>query len=82
MRRPSRRGRRWLIALGVLIVLLIAADRIGVAVAESTLASQIQKDQKLSQKPGVSISGFPFLTQVASRNFGHVAVDIRGLVAS
>jgi len=82
VRRPGRRGRRWLIALGVLIALLIAADRIGVAVAQSTLASQIQKDQKLSQKPGVSISGFPFLTQVASRNFGHVSVDIRGLNAS
>lgn len=82
VRRPGRRGRRWLIALGVLIALLIAADRIGVAVAQSMLASQIQKDQKLSQKPGVSISGFPFLTQVASRNFGHVAVDIRGLNAS
>ena len=82
MRRPGRRGRRWLIALGVLIALLVAADRVGVAVAESALASQIQKDQKLSQKPGVSISGFPFLTQVVSRNFGHVAVDIRGLNAS
>lgn len=82
MRRPRRRGRRWLIALGVLIALVIVADRVGVAVAESTLASQIQKDQKLSQKPGVSISGFPFLTQVVSRNFGHVAVDIRGLNAS
>jgi hypothetical protein len=80
--RMRRRGRRWLIALGVLVALLIAADRIGVAVAESTLASQIQKDQKLSQKPGVSISGFPFLTQVVSRDFGHVAVDIRGLTAS
>jgi hypothetical protein len=82
MRRPGRRGRRWLIALGVLIALIITADRVGVAVAESTLASQIQKDQKLSQKPGVSISGFPFLTQVISRDFGHVAVDIRGLNAS
>ena len=82
IRRPGRRGRGWLIALVVLLALLIAADRVGVAVAESTLASQIQKDQKLSQKPGVSISGFPFLTQVVSRDFGHVAVDIRGLNAS
>ena len=80
--RVRRRGRRWLIALVVLLGLVVAADRVGVAVAESTLASQIQKDQKLSQKPGVSISGFPFLTQVVSRDFGHVAVDIRGLNAS
>lgn len=80
--RVRRRGRRWLIVLGVLLALLIAADRIAVVVTESTLASQIQKDQKLSQKPGVSISGFPFLTQVVSRDFGHVAVDIHGLNAS
>ena len=80
--RPRRRGRRWIIALVILVGLLVAADRIGAAVAESTLASQIQKDQKLSQKPGVSIGGFPFLTQVISRNFSHVTVDIRGLVAS
>lgn len=80
--RPRRRGRRWLIVLVVLLGLLVAADRIGVAVTESTLASQIQKDQKLSQKPGVSIDGFPFLTQVVSRDFPHVTVDIRGLVAS
>jgi hypothetical protein len=80
--RPRRRGSRWIIALVILLGLLVAADRIGVAVTESTLASQIQKDQKLSQKPGVSIDGFPFLTQVVSRDFPHVTVDIRGLVAS
>jgi DUF2993 family protein len=80
--RPSRRGRRWIIALVILLGLLIAADRVGVMVAESVMASQIQKDQKLSQKPGVSISGFPFLTQVVSRNFGHVTADIHGLNAS
>ncbi len=80
--RPRRRGSRWIIALLILLGLLVAADRVGVAVTESTLASQIQKDQKLSQKPGVSIDGFPFLTQVVSRDFPHVTVDIRGLVAS
>jgi hypothetical protein len=80
--RPRRRGRRWIIALVILLGLLVAADRIGVVVTENTLASQIKKDQNLSQTPGVSIDGFPFLTQVVSRDFPHVTVDIRGLVAS
>jgi hypothetical protein len=74
--------RRLIIALVVLLGLLIAGDRIGVVVAQNVMASQIQKNQKLSQKPGVSIAGFPFLTQVASRNFPHVTVDIHGLNAS
>jgi LmeA-like phospholipid-binding len=80
--RPRRRGRRWIIALVILLGLLVAADRIGVVVTENVLASQIKKDQNLSQTPGVSIDGFPFLTQVVSRDFSHVTVDIRGLVAS
>jgi hypothetical protein len=82
-RRPrrKRRGRRWLIALLVLIALVVAADRVGVVVAEGAAASKIQKQQNLSQKPSVSIGGFPFLTQVASRDFSHITVDIHGLVA-
>lgn len=80
--RPRRRhrGRRWVIALATLIVLLAAADRIALVVVEHTLASNIQDKQHLSQRPDVSISGFPFLTQVVSRDFGHATVDIHGLV--
>jgi hypothetical protein len=80
--RPRRHGRRWFVALVVLAGLLVAADRVGAVVAESEMASQIQNGQKLAQKPGASISGIPFLTQVISRDFGHVTLDIRGLVAS
>jgi hypothetical protein len=78
----KRRGRRWLIALVVLVAIVVALDRIGVVVAESEMASKIQQEQKLAQKPTVSISGFPFLTQVASRDFSHVTVDIHGITAS
>lgn len=80
-RRRRRRGRRWLIALVVLIGLLVAADRVSLVVAESQLASRIQSSQHLSQKPDVSIDGFPFLTQVVARDFGHATVDIHGLNA-
>lgn len=80
--RPRRRWRRWVIALVVLLAVLVGVDRIGLAVAENQLAGRIQKSQHLSQKPSVSIAGFPFLTQVAQRHFGHATVDIHGLDAN
>ena len=87
-RRPSRPGRRtsrrtkWLIALVILLGLLVAADRVALVVAEDQLASRIQSSQHLSQKPSVGIAGFPFLTQVVSRDFPHATVDIHGLNAN
>jgi hypothetical protein len=80
-RRRRHRGRNLTIALVVLLGLLIGADRVAASVAESQLASKIQQSQKLSQKPAVSIGGFPFLTQVASRDFGHATIDIHDLDA-
>lgn len=74
--RQRRRGLGCLIALAILVALLIGADRVAASVTESQLAGKIQTSQNLSQKPSVSIDGFPFLTQVISRNFGHVTVDI------
>ncbi|HET9173556.1 MAG TPA: DUF2993 domain-containing protein [Actinospica sp.] len=80
--RRRRRGSKWLIALVVLLLLLVGADRIALVVAEDQLAGRIQSSQHLSQKPGVSIDGFPFLTQVVARNFPHATVDIHGLTAN
>ena len=82
LRRRRRRGTKWLIALFVLLALLVGADRIALLVAESQLASRIQSSQHLSQKPDVSIDGFPFLTQVIARDFPHATVDIHGLDAN
>lgn len=76
------RGLKWLIALAVLLGLLVGADRIALSVAESQLAGRIQTSQHLSQKPGVSIDGFPFLTQVVSRDFSHATVDIHDFPAN
>jgi LmeA-like phospholipid-binding len=81
-RRRVRRRTKWLIALLVLLGLLVAADRVALVVAEDQLASRIQSSQHLSQKPDVSIDGFPFLTQVVSRDFPHATVDIHGLTAN
>ena len=75
--RPPRRrhrGRRWLIALVVLIVLLVAADFGAKALAENAIASKIDSSG-LGTKPSVDIQGFPFLTQVASRDLSQIDIN-------
>lgn len=74
-----RRTRRWLIALLVIVVLLVGADFAARAVAEQVAATQFQKQGNLSVKPDVTIEGFPFLTQVATKDISHVKVGIANL---
>ncbi|HKB31112.1 MAG TPA: DUF2993 domain-containing protein [Streptosporangiaceae bacterium] len=74
--RQRRRSRGWLyvvIALVALLVILVIGDRIAVGYAENRMAQQIQS-QGLSSKPHVSIEGFPFLTQVLSRDLHQVNI--------
>lgn len=74
MRKPSsggRRVRRYVTVLVIVIVLLVALDFAARLVAENVLASKIEQ-QGLQHRPDVSIDGFPFLTQVASRDFQRV----------
>lgn len=75
---PARRKRWWLrllIAALVLLGLLVAADRIGVAVAESAVADTVQNSQHLANRPHVDIEGFPFLTQLASGHFPKIKLS-------
>jgi hypothetical protein len=74
-----RRGRRWLIALLVVVVLLVGADFAARAVAEQVAATQFQKQGNLSSKPDVTIEGFPFLTQVATKDISNVKIGISNL---
>jgi hypothetical protein len=81
MRRPprrGRRGRRYLLVVIIIVALLLVLDFASRAVAEDIMAAQIQK-QGLPQKPDVSIGGFPFLTQVATKNFQHVTITTTNL---
>jgi hypothetical protein len=72
---PKRRaGRKALIWVISVIVLLLALDFGAKAFAESQAATQIQK-QGFPKKPSVSIAGFPFLTQVISRNFHQITIS-------
>jgi LmeA-like phospholipid-binding len=76
--RGGRRGRRYVIILVVVLALLVALDFGARVVAQNVMAAQIQK-QGLSQKPDVTIGGFPFLTQVASKDFKQVTISTTNL---
>jgi LmeA-like phospholipid-binding len=81
MRRPprgGRRARRYLLVLVIVIALLVVLDFAARIAAQNIMATQIQK-QGLSQKPDVSIGGFPFLTQVASKDFQQVTISTTNL---
>jgi len=67
--------RKLLIGVAVLAVLLVAADRISVAVAESQVSDRLTSAYGLPDKPGVSIAGFPFLTQVAAGDYQQIDVS-------
>jgi hypothetical protein len=73
----GRGARRLVVAVVVLVVLLVAADRISLYVAERTAGHTIQSSQKLSDRPSVQVSGFPFLTQLAAGAFDQVTVTAR-----
>jgi hypothetical protein len=68
-----------IVGLAVLVVLLIAADRIALLVADSQIADRVQKSQELSAHPQVSIKGFPFLTQVLGGRYHEVDVSVRNI---
>lgn len=74
-RTRSRWPRRLAVTAVVLVLLLVAADRVGVVVAQRAAAQTLQSSQDLPRRPSVSIAGFPFLTQLAARDLTRVTVD-------
>ena len=72
--RPRKRHRGLkitAIVVVVLLVLAVIADRVAVKLAENEVANQI-KSAGFPVKPSVTIEGFPFLTQVAEKNFHQI----------
>jgi hypothetical protein len=63
-----------LIFVVVIAVLLVAADRIGLLVAERQIGSRVQSSQHLAHRPSVDIEGFPFLTQVVANDYPTVTL--------
>jgi hypothetical protein len=83
--RPRRRwGRRLLITFIVLLILLAAAlvvgDRVAASYAERTIgdrvAQQVTDQKATSEKPDVTVEGFPFLTQVARGVYHEIKIEL------
>ena len=76
--RRRRRGRGWialLVVLVVLAVLFVIGDQVAKAYAQNAIAQRIQSSANLTSKPSVTIEGFPFLTQLASRDLHTVDIS-------
>lgn len=71
--------RKLAVALIVLIVLAVAADRVGAAVGQHELAKQLKSKMDLSQEPTVKVHGIPFLTQVIRGKYSDIEVDADGV---
>jgi len=72
--------RKLLVALGVLALLFVVADRVAKHVVEGTLADHVEKMQSVNGVD-VNITGFPFLTQVLGNHFDEVDVTLPHLDA-
>jgi len=59
--------KKLLVAGALLLVLLAAADRVAVVVADRALATQL--DSELGTTPTVHVRGFPFLTQALAGRY-------------
>ncbi|HEY0448991.1 DUF2993 domain-containing protein [Actinophytocola sp.] len=74
-----RRTRRIVISLVVLIALLVAADFGAAAVFEYQVSKRAREQFHLTDDPSVKVHGFSFLAQAISGEYGHVAIDAKGV---
>jgi hypothetical protein len=73
--------RKFLVAIVILAVLLVVLDRAGLYIAQREIGPKVQSSYGLSTRPGVSVQGFPFLTQVASGHYQKINVTIKSASA-
>lgn len=73
--------KKLLIALAVLAVLAVAADRVAEHVAGDKVATMVQDRESLAATPTVGFAGFPFLTQVLANDFQAVRVALSSVDA-
>lgn len=71
--KKRNRGRRIVIWIVAVLVVLVGLDFGAKAYAESKAATEIQQ-RGFPTKPHVSIAGFPFLTQVVTRHFEQITI--------
>ncbi|MDL4772879.1 LmeA family phospholipid-binding protein [Actinomadura xylanilytica] len=69
--------RKVLLVLVILLAVgLVAADRLGVRVAQNEIGKQVAAQYQLSQRPDVTIHGIPFLTQAVGGDYDKIDVAI------
>ncbi len=71
--------RKLAVAVIILAVLAVAADRIGAAVGQHELAAQLKSKMDLSEEPAVTVHHIPFLTQVIRGKYSDIEVDAKGV---
>lgn len=74
--------RTFIVSLIGLIIVAILADYGTAAYAEYRVSKEIRQELSLNTDPDVRITGFPFLTQVASGRFSQVNVRAVGIPMS
>src|SRR5690242_3738900 len=69
--------RRLITVLVVLVLLAIVVDRAAWWFAQRAIAEQVQKTADLTERPEVSVGGFPFLTQALRGRYKQIDADLR-----
>jgi hypothetical protein len=72
--------RRALIIVGAMALFLVGADLGLRALAQYWIAGQIQESFELSDRPSVSLGGFPFMPRLLTGRFSEVTVRSQGTV--
>lgn len=83
----KRRGKKiivLLITLGVIVAVVIVADRVAAGVAEGKVSDLIaekaeEHEISSSKPPETTITGFPFLTQVAAGSYSEIDIELNDL---
>jgi hypothetical protein len=65
-----------IVGVVVLIGLVIAADRVGLVVAQKAIAKTVASQYQLDHEPKVSIKGFPFLTQALGGKYHEIDLTV------
>jgi hypothetical protein len=65
-----------IVGVVVFIGLVIAADRVGLVVAQKAIAKTVASQYQLDHEPKVSIKGFPFLTQALGGQYHEIDLTV------
>lgn len=74
--------RKLAIILVSVLVVLVIGDRVADYAAEKAVASTIQDSDHLQSEPDVDIKGFPFLTQMITRDLDDVTITAKNVPTS